>query len=79
MSDQVKIGVWGGKRQRKSGLSALPKDVQVHCENIRFDADVDWTMFRSTDGQMWVVAKHYEDENHFSVVASVVQYESEEY
>lgn len=64
-----KKGKWGKQ-------CLLPSDVKKHCEDI-INSDYDWNTFKSMDGKVWCVAKHYDDKNSYCVIASVIQWESD--
>ena len=72
---QLRKGKWSGNT---GNLDSLPFDVQERCEELRESKD-DWIMSLAADNQMWLVSKHWEDPEHFTIVASLVKYESEEY
>jgi len=44
-------------------------------KDISVDDEIDWTIFHSSDRQQWIVAKLWEDENDFSVIAAIIKRE----
>ena len=59
-------------------LNSLPDDIRLRCEQLG-DTDEDWIISKGSDGQMWLVSKHWDDPKHYTIIASVIKYESEEY
>jgi hypothetical protein len=66
----LRSGKWGGLKEE------IPHDVKLQMSSMwNYGSDIDWVSFKSEDGQMWLVAKLYEDEDTFSVVAAVIKKE----
>jgi hypothetical protein len=72
-TSEVRSGRWKGTKEYDI---TLPTDVQDRIEEIQ-DSDEDWMMFTSGDGQQWLIAKLWEYEEHFTIVAAIIKKEIE--
>ena len=73
---EVRRGKW--PTDESSALNSLPSNIKNLCAELRDGGD-DWAISKGVDGQMWLVSKHWDDPQHYTIVASVIKYESEEY
>ncbi len=60
-----------------AGFADLPKRVRETCRKIAEEDEKLWTMF-VVGKNLWLVSKHQQDPSHFTIIASVVAYESKE-
>lgn len=67
-----RTGSWG---RMKTTTNEIPDDVKLIMNDAQNEWDWDWKMFKSTDGQIWLVAKLWDDEESFSIVAAVIRKE----
>jgi len=74
--NKVKKGKWRKEKTLSGSLLDLPYNVIEHCRKIQSEKNVDWTVFKGSDGNLWVVSKHFEEEALYTVVAAIVKYES---
>lgn len=72
-------GSYGRPGNKNDKFRQLPKDVRDRVDEFQSNLDDDWILFVSqTDKQMWIIHRIWIDEGTFEVVASTVQYQSEE-
>ena len=76
--DKARSGTFGRPSQKKVRKEDLPHQVQEMLGDLHAQNDIDWSMAVDKPyGQLWFVAKLWEDEHHYTVLAAKVEYESE--
>ncbi len=77
----MRAGKWRGE---ESEYGNLPPDIREHVsaaiEGVKVGnidwGEVDWLSFMGSDGNMWLIAKLWVDEDSYEVIAATVAYRS---